>query len=309
MALLVNSQPAAQTTTAEQMRIVDSLLEEVSEHAQTLYNIFKRCLECSLSHALHDIVFRTVRSVLGHMLDLVKAVKEKADKRTIEGYAGMVLTLSEEAQKMPITNKIAYRRFLMEKCLAIKETISEFQGYVDEAGNAEERGVEEEEEDDEFDHDEDERDYTPEEAQKASQCIRLMTVCQDLVKVILGTVTAVGDSLLMQGSSDPDQSSRVYSWIAQIVLVAELMERDCVDLGAELYPPLCLVPLSSQPSELSSSDADEGNDDALVTAYRSLHKNASKTIMLLKEASEIQRQLDNAIVEKIRQEEEKLLTL
>lgn len=177
---------------------------------------------------------------------------------------------------------------------------------MDEAGNAKEKVVEEEEEDDDdVDHDDDERDYTPEEAQQATQCIQLMTVCQDLVKLVLGTMTTVGDSVLIQGSQ-PDQSSRTYSWIAQLVLVAELMERDCVDLGAELYPPVCLLPLSSQPSELPSCDEE---NDALVTAYRSLHKNASKTIVLLREASEIQRELDNTIVEKIGQEEEKLLTL
>lgn len=203
------------------------------------------------------------------------------------GAAGMVLQLSEDLQKIPITNKVAYRRCIMEKCITVKETIEEFQGYLAEREahlNGEVTAAETQEEDDEDDDEEDdndERDYSAEEADSVRRCLLLMTCGQDMLKAALQAITAVGDGVL---ANDADQFliEEAYCWIAQLTQAVHLIEVDCNDLGAELYPP---VDIDIQLSATSSQIPEDDSSSELLTAYHRLHASQCKAAGLLQVAS------------------------
>lgn len=167
--------------------------------------------------------------------------------------AGMVLQLSEDLQKMPITNKIAFRRLIMEKCLAVKETVTEFQGYLDEreancsfkdinielADEPENGG--DDDENDEGDE-EDERDYTEEEAKVVQKCVQVMMIAQELMKLSLSVVTSIGDAVLT--GTDTSVYPACFGHLARIIQAVEVIETDITELGIELYPPVEIIDLS-----------------------------------------------------------------
>ncbi len=53
---------------------------------------------------------------------------------------GQVWKLNDDIQKMPMSNKIAYRRCIMERSARIKDTMREFQCLVESSSQAREAG-------------------------------------------------------------------------------------------------------------------------------------------------------------------------
>jgi hypothetical protein len=133
--------------------------------------------------------------------------------------------------------------------------------------------------DDDDDEDDDNREYTEAEANTVSQCVRLMTTGQDLLKIALQCMTTVGDRLL---AGEEDQSSdakdQCYRWISQLTQCGQLLENDCIDLGAELYPPVetdvVLCGYTTDPSSAST----------LQTLYLRFYNIQTLTLHLLVDA-------------------------
>eukprot|EP01031_Cornospumella_fuschlensis_P026711 gene26711-32277_t len=215
-----------------------SLTGEIQSQLQTLSNIWSYVLLAKLSYELQSYFLRSHRSLMVHFLDLANIMHNGGPKTSIESAAGMVLHLSEEVQKVPITHKAALRRFVMEKCLVVKETVGEFEGYLLEAAGKGDGNVLEDVEDGEdgYYDDGDERDYSAEEVVAVERCVCLMKQAQRLLKLLLAAATALGDSL--QGAVEESERRTVFRVLAHCALLAYVLEGAVIDLGAELYPPL-----------------------------------------------------------------------
>ena len=182
----------------------------------------------------------------------------------------MIDKIAEELQKLPLVNKAAYRRFVLEKCLVMKETLDEFQGYVTSAKESwqeseENDGVtsqmnqlkvedvdeEEGDEDDDEDEEDDEREYTKDEVSVVEPAVALIQLALDTSKCSLNTMTIIADKIvanhLQSASSNTDVEVEVDEnelvkacqlWVANISATVASMESNVIDFGAELYPPI-----------------------------------------------------------------------
>lgn len=177
---------------------------------------------------------------------------------------GMITKTVETIGNLPAVNKIAYRRHLLEKCVTVKETIEEFDGYLQIAlakgmdameldGQKKKEEVtvddvdndDDEEEDDE--DDEDEREYTSEEYHLVSKTVSLFKVILDLLKVTMNLITEVGDrindetvAIAEENNTKTRKELQATSdlWIGKIVYQVDQIEGAVIDTGAELYPPV-----------------------------------------------------------------------
>lgn len=175
--------------------------------------------------------------------------------------AGMIDRISEEVQKLPLINKAAYRRYIMEKCVAMKETLEEFDGYVKSAKeswkeDADEEGlvkktekltVEDVDDDDEDEEEEeDEREYTKEEVSVVEPSVELIRLTLNTSKATLNIMTSVADKVVAASSSSASSAEedsveavkKCQYWVASLTQLVADLENDVIDFGSELYPPI-----------------------------------------------------------------------
>jgi hypothetical protein len=174
---------------------------------------------------------------------------------------GMITKTVESIDKIPNVNKAAYRRYVLEKTLASKETLEEFDGYLKTAlenGFSKlsldgKKSKDEEEEDDDDDEDEDdgeneedEREYTSEEYKIVEKYVAIFRTTVDLLKLALVVITEVGDRINDETNTDSTEEATKRKelqaesdrWIAKVVKQVGGIEGNIVDTGAELYPPV-----------------------------------------------------------------------
>jgi len=244
--------------------IMKSIFDEVREQLQLLLNIYWRCLECSLAICFFDYLSQATRSLFDQIQQLLEIIPSK-DKPSINYITGMITKIVENIEKLPSVNKTAYRRYLMEKCLTVKETVEEFDGYLQssltngmnalgldgEAGEKEKDDdaddEDDDEEDDEGDDDgEDEREYTKDEFDIVSKQVEVFKITLELIKLSMNMITEVGDRINDEAANvtaeDTLQRKKWQTesdqWIATVVRQVGVIEGALIDAGAELYPPV-----------------------------------------------------------------------
>lgn len=165
-------------------------------------------------------------------------------------HAGMISKISDENQKLPLANRLAYRRFILEVCLiviartelltaipspdqrcaGVKETVREFEEYIEEYREAaeaetvasegdsatetvfraaqqlslsektgkseEEDGDDEDKFGDDDDDDDEDTQYSSAEVAVVVSSVALMRLTLDCTKAVLGAVSTASDSIV-----------------------------------------------------------------------------------------------------------------
>lgn len=231
-----------------------SILEELDSQIQTLFNIYSHILNCSIATCLYDEITNKFRGLLYNVDEFLRYTQER-NKASLNYVAGLTTKLVDEIKQIPAGNKAAYRRNLLQKCLIIKETITEFEGYVSEAktnleakakcgeDSNEDNEVNDDDEDDlDEGDDEIERDYSAEEVITVEKCLNLCTDSTQSIKYTLKLMTDVADQVHANAATSNDQEDKsveeVQIWVALIERAAQDVENTVIDLGSELYPPV-----------------------------------------------------------------------
>eukprot|EP00599_Poterioochromonas_sp_BG-1_P014116 CAMPEP_0173154408 /NCGR_PEP_ID=MMETSP1105-20130129/13463_1 /TAXON_ID=2985 /ORGANISM="Ochromonas sp., Strain BG-1" /LENGTH=155 /DNA_ID=CAMNT_0014070579 /DNA_START=315 /DNA_END=778 /DNA_ORIENTATION=- len=151
----------------------------------------------------------------------------------------MITKIAEEIQKIPLANKAAYRRFFMQKIVAIKEVKEEFDNYLKQARDniqaseenkpneeteksttAKEEGDDDEEDEDDNDYlddvDEEERPFTVEEIPTVEKCLNLFNEVIQCLKFTMKYFTDVADHMQKTASTSSEEEGKVQQWIAMI---------------------------------------------------------------------------------------------
>jgi len=214
---------------------LNSLLEELGLQINTLLTKYFQLLNLSYADCLFSTVSRMIRTLIVHIQELLQTIgtiQQTGNNDAMNYIAGMINDISQETSKIPMSNKVAYRRLFMETCLSMKDTIQEFKCYLDEAyekrqnqddesgiteqldsklhvtthnkhctkGNdcstkeKEEKEDNEEEEEEEEEEEDGELDYTPMEVIVVETCVTLMGKSLGCIKHSLPIITSVCDA-------------------------------------------------------------------------------------------------------------------
>ncbi len=249
------------------------LIPKIDQFAD--YFIMDFAVGCSLSSQLFFLVASPINYLLTQMSDLVR-VLETGALDMAPPIAGVITETAEVAidKNLPATNKVAYRRAIMAKVQNLRETISEFEGYISKSeaiqadtltqstatpmndrNNVPEQDNQSSVEDDinDDDSDEDEGSYTADELQIMQSCMNLLRMAHGVLRVSLDAMTEVGDALsplnssasVFTGINDSIQPANAQGpdlacqeWIERVVKGTEVVEFAAVTFGAELYSPL-----------------------------------------------------------------------
>jgi hypothetical protein len=252
----------------------NSALQSIIVELTQILNMFIHCyftlIECKLSRPLFNIITDTVIGVLQHYNDLINKLSigefSQANITT-----GMIWKACENVSKIPISNKIAYRRFILEILSSLKDTVGEFEEYIVSSKEAIENNTEEEssdgdDEDGEFDDMDylDDIKYNSEELITVENSIVLMNITIDSIKLALEIMSSSSDQIdIIKNSSTPASNiSSVFTspllenkeidtalaeievgnkcqvWVVIIQDYCRLLSDQILDFGAELYTPV-----------------------------------------------------------------------
>jgi len=236
LALLISKSPSPEALT--------SLLEEMLSNIDVVLVVYMQLVDCSLSKPLFGMVSLSLRSQLFHSKEFMEFVSSPSpDYGSISNAAGVIFKMYDQVQDLPMTNKAAYRRFVMEQLTVVKDTMREFQGYVDAAAVGSDGAtttVNQAEEVDE-DDDEDDEPYTPHEASVVQICLGSMDCTMQSLKAVLVIMTHVADALTpastSASTSDAQDRTACESWVGDLCDLVKACENQVTDLGAELYSP------------------------------------------------------------------------
>ena len=142
---------------------MSSLLEEFMPHCNRLLVAGQSTIDTHslLSRSFGANIFESVKCLLQCVISLLQNVLSgEFESSTVT--IGQVWAANDNIQKLPITNKAAVRRVIMEKINLIKDTVQEFQRALDlgvddtesnDKHSYEDGEDDDEEEDEEFDED------------------------------------------------------------------------------------------------------------------------------------------------------------
>ena len=228
------------------------ICSEFSGRCMQLGDLFISVKHDVMGKPLFALIHNAVTTVLLKSYDLMMTLGQIAvDDAAID--TGILWGACESMKKLPNSNRIAYRREIMENCTVIKYTIAEFREYLEE--DAEEDADTGANSDKEFfDEDFDELDvkYRPAEKIMVETCVELIEIGMSTVKLFLQCMPLYKEDI----PNINDVMDRV-----------ENLKRLTVDVGAELYPEIDaskLQQLSAEMFEEVKSLYGLLNDEAVV---------------------------------------------
>ena len=248
------------------------LFSELLIQTQFTHSLFLRLVEnCALSHCLMNWIVSSIRELMVQVKALVEHVRDH-DQNGVTFLVGLVARVNDDSiQKLPASNKIALRRYILQSCTVTKDTVEEFRALLSESSEDDTLAKKEDhEKDEEEKDDEDEEDdcgyVSAEERAAVSVCVDLMAVALDVMKFALKAITTISDAICTgNGDTNEGLSSKVSfqfhanslsrlfllphteisrcgdRWIETVAQTVKEVEGDIVDLGAELYPPVDLT--------------------------------------------------------------------
>ena len=115
--------------------IMTDILEEILNTCNILFSIYTyftdniddSIIVCS---CLFNSISSAYRGFLFHVKDLIINLSDSKKHKSVNYTAGMVTKLNEQIQNLPLTNKIACRRYIMERISVVKETMTEFDNLL-----------------------------------------------------------------------------------------------------------------------------------------------------------------------------------
>ena len=158
---------------------------------------------------------------------------------------GSILDHAKNMTTLPRTNKAACRRRIMQCITELKDTLTEFTEYVEEADSVN-SGVPLEYD---SDRDEDDLPYTVKEAETAKRCISLWQVTD---KVMRETLRILSDYAASNEESSSNNNT-VQIVITKILEYFDHLRSNVTDLSAELFAPFEEEPISKYYNDLKQS--------------------------------------------------------
>lgn len=122
----------------------------------------------------------------------------------------------------------------------MKDTIREFDGYIDEYNTKSDNGTLKApsylNDDGAIDEDDDgEEDYTAEDVVHVRKCLGLFIYVRDVLILVLNVFTLIGDHSVNLSDGNLEN---LQVWNAKVCLFAKRIQDAVTNAGAELYPPL-----------------------------------------------------------------------
>lgn len=293
---------------------LQSLVDEILQISQGLISAVMALFSMKLSRPLFDDIHRLAKGELTQVHGLVNAI-HTGHFDTCMASIGQVWEMNEAIQKLPLTNKVAYKRALMGILSVVKDTHREFQEARDESvelnkkktrevgGESEE--AEEEGNDNLMDEnwgvmmeDGDDDGFTPEEMPYVNASLSLMEKAFTITKVAMEVMSLVSEqpqSVTATPSSSPN--SDIEEWVATVFHIIKQFSVLVTDLGMELYTPLSVSSLKAQFDATYTGIFSV--QDKLLQAYASSSENKAideasinKMEVLLNGTKEIMSQID-----------------
>lgn len=218
-----------------------SITEEFNRTISHMFLCFTSLIQqCYIGWPLFTIIMRHIKTSLMNIQDLTFAILQKADPASIRSITGTIWKSCDDIKKIPFTNKGAYRRDIMEIVAIIKDTISEFEGYLLEYENlGNDNDINEDKDSEDIDEDDDDENYNTEDILYVNKSMYLFKLSKDAVVLGMNIITLVGDEVSKAMGSSIDDTIAVEKWIATVHIYSiKLQDIAVTDIGAELYPPL-----------------------------------------------------------------------
>ena len=256
---------------------VASIVAEMVGLVEGFVGRYLEVIACRLGDPLHQTVTFTVRSELRQLMDLVTLLSDDTPGNARNSRTGMVWKASDALKTLPLSNKAAYRRFVMERMVAVKDTVSEFDGYLAVVKEdlarpmhalALDADAEEDEDEDEEEELDDGAEYTDADVPLLEESVAALSLSLDMLKAGLAVMTSVGDAYARTAEEEaapplppppppstaagtssqagtatsaeeaPPSGFHVDAWVAAVAAQSGTLEAAVTDFGAALYPPL-----------------------------------------------------------------------
>jgi hypothetical protein len=249
---------------------LQSLFDEILQISQGLITAVMVLFGMKLSRPLFDDIHKLAKAELTQVHGLVVSI-HSGRFDTCMAAIGQVWEMNEAIQKLPLTNKVAYKRALMGILSVVKDTHREFQEARDESvelnkrkavgDNENDEGGGDDDDDEEGNMDEnwgvmmdDDEDgcFSPEEMPYVNAALSLMEKTFTVIKVTMDVMTLLSEQPSASSSSSVfsmDDSSLlqdVQVWVATVFTIDTQFSTFVTDLGMELYAPLSLTSLREQ---------------------------------------------------------------
>ena len=236
---------------------------ELEMEMSALVSLFKDvCERGSPSSILLTRLFGGLDTLFSRIHDLMAKIdEERSSVFKVEGVScptgdstaaaatGVVWGACDALCKVPKSNKAAFRWTILQSMISIRETMKEFQEYVDDAeqeGKGDDGDSDDDNDDDNDEEEEEEEPYTAEECASVREVLSLFATVVDHVKVVLGNLTSAADE---DGAGNSVAGQGV---IAQAVGLVTEVDKSVVDLASELYAPFDYTIIAAKTSALQA---------------------------------------------------------
>lgn len=254
--------------------VIDSLLIEIKKYIELLNLGFLEVQQCLLCDPLFNLIRQEAVCILIQIKEFIDYISNNNLDNNINISAGMISERSDSIQKLPLSNKAAYRRSILECISVTKDTLQEFEVYVQESNQQKNDKYEDndDEDDDGMDFGDD-VDYSATEIVTVNKCISLIKASLECMKVALSVMTCVGDNVTNSKShrdtttSTNDNNGDITvteleksllelqcdEWIVKVHRSCKVLDSSVLSLGGELYPPVIAEDINDLYKELYES--------------------------------------------------------
>ena len=176
------------------------------------------------------------------MINELLLVIEKGEDVSLANSVGMVWKAKDKVQKIPESNKAAFKRCILETASVIEDTSREFQEYIEMSkSNAKEPtrlSTSPDDSNDEFDDlDMGDCTYSASELPLVETAVDLIGRQKKMLRLCISVISEVGETVT-NNIEDIAIKSSCFTWISECVDVAKETEDVVIDLGADLYSPV-----------------------------------------------------------------------
>lgn len=245
---------------------LQSLFDEILRMCRGVISAVMILFSSKLSRPLFDEVHRLAKAELTQVHGLVVAIHTGLFDTCMTSI-GQVWEMNEAIQKLPLTNKVAYKRALMGVLSVVKDTHREFQEARDESvelnknktlcGEPEDNCDSDQDQEQDgcmdegwgvMNEDDDSEGFSPEEIPYVNCALSAMEKSFTTIKVTMDVMTLLSEHASANSVFSVDNNSLldVQRWVANVFNIDLQFSASITDLGMELYAPLSLETLRVQ---------------------------------------------------------------
>jgi len=255
--------------------VIDSIVIEIKKYIELLYVGFIELQQCLLCDPLFHLIKQETVCILVQIKDFIDYIIANNYDNNVNILAGMISERSDSMQKVPMSNKAAYRRSILECISVTKDTVQEFETYIQESNdNDNNNDNDDNNDDDDMDFGDDDVNYSSTEIITVSKCLTLIKSSLECMKVALAVMTCVGDNvtnsksqrdtstttntnttgdIIVNDLDKPLLEMQCDEWIVKVHRSCKSLDSAVLSLGGELYPPVTVEDIDDLYIELSTS--------------------------------------------------------